>query len=141
MENLELETKQQNDSGSLTVAYRGADAKGEAERLHSSLKSLGAVAEPLSEIKQDDARLGVAEIIITIVVTAAAKAVITTGLKYLEEYLSEYAEKAGTYTKFQAVVKKAGASTVKRIPFSLRGATVETVKTFSENIRQAISKL
>ena len=131
----------ENETGTIAVAFQGSDAKEEAERIHLELQTSGLAVEPLAEVGQDEARLGAAEIIITIVVTAAAKAVLTTSLKYLEEYLRSRVEGGGANVNVQLVVKAPEKPRPHRFLLNLRQASGQTVIAFCENIRQAVAKL
>lgn len=131
----------ESEALSISLAYRGQSAKADAEQMHDKLQASGLAVEPLSEIGRGRADLGAAEIIITIMVTAAAKAVITTALKYVEDYIRERTARGGGDLNLQVVLQEPSAQPAKRFPFSFRRATVETVTAFSESIREAILKL
>jgi len=125
----------------MTIVYRGPEAKGEAERLYMALQASRMPLEPVSEVGQGEDRLGTPEIIITILVTAAVKALSTTALKYLEDYLRERAGGKGQDLRIQVVVKHSESHHRKKFLLNLRQSTTEAAISFSENIRQAIAVL
>jgi hypothetical protein len=128
-------------SAGIAIAYRGLGAKAEAGHLQMGLEALRVPIEPLSEVGHTEDRLGTPEIIITIVVTAAVKAVATATLKYLEDYLRERAKEKDKDLKIQVVVKDPRSQHRKKFLLGLKQVTTQAVISFSENIRQAIAAL
>lgn len=137
MDSTGREAKQEVETAGIAVVYQGVSAKAEAESLHDALQASGIGVEPLSEIAPSGARLGVAEIFVTIVVTAAAKAVITTALQCLEDYLRERMEKERPDVRLQVVLKPQEM----RFPLSLRRATTQAIIAFFENVRKSVASL
>jgi hypothetical protein len=128
-------------TGGIAIAYRGSEAKAEAGLLHQGLQAMQIPIEPLSEARHGEDRLGTPEVIITIVVTAAVKAVATATLKYLENYLSERAKETDRDLKIQVVVSDPKSQRRKKFLLGLKEVTTQAVISFSENIGKAIDAL
>ena len=131
--------KQTNES-SWSIVAKGSGAMEGGEDLYAALREHGvAVAPPVQE-GEGDARLGTPEILLTIVVTAAAKAVVSTGLTYLEQYLLRQVELPTGERRLQVVVKTDSGG-VKRFPLGLRAASADVIKAFIGNVRAHVEKL
>jgi hypothetical protein len=125
------------------ISYRGA-ARLEAEELRKQFELAGApVCEPREAIRAD-AKLGAEEIIITIVASAALKAVAQVAFDHLRSYLvheiSEREEVKKVHPNLQVVVKKHTTDPGKKELLSLRVASVQMIDKFISNIAEAVIK-
>lgn len=128
----------------VAISYRGSPAKIEAEALSLTLQGSGLTVTDLTELDEGEPLLGASEIIITVVLApiahAAAKAIISTTLAYVRDYFVARVQKGGVNMNAQLLIKEADGGKDKSIPFSLRGATAETIKHFFENVDKSILK-
>lgn len=141
----EHQTKEPETMASeVAISYRGSPAKIEAEALSHTLQGSGLTVTTLPELDEGEPLLGASEIIITVVLApiahAAAKAIISTTLGYVRDYFVARVQKGEVNLNAQLVVKDPDGGRDKPIPFSLRGATSETIKHFFENIDKSILK-
>jgi hypothetical protein len=125
----------------IRITYRGDAAAVEARRVYDLVEKSVTEIKPPSEITATDVRLGAAEVIITIVVTGALKAVAETSLQHLESYLRSRARARDTDVKMQVVLTAPNAAVPKRFPINLRELSIEMLATFFEKIRSAIDKM
>lgn len=137
------ETPQSVPPAVLGISYSG-DTRSEAEDLRVQLESAGArVGEPL-EIKETDAKLGAEEIIVTIIASAALKAVVEVAFEKLSGYLTRLIEDKGKMNKklpnVQVLVKKSRDDHGKRELLSLKVATSDSIKKFIDNVSDATTK-
>jgi hypothetical protein len=139
------ETDEVQSQGRIAITYRGANVQADAEALSISLQTSQLAVEPVAEVGKDEAMLGAAEIIITIMLApiaqAAAQAVIATALHHLRDYFVERVENANQDFNAQVVIKSPDSSKQKRYPFSLRQATAETIKAFFNNLEDTVLKV
>jgi hypothetical protein len=91
---------------------------------------------PPPAVLQDDAALGATEIIITIIATAATRALISVALHQIEKYV---AGKILEPIDMQVLVKGPEGTTNQTFPLRLRNATVAVIHSFFDNIEKAIS--
>jgi hypothetical protein len=136
----------ENNSGEIIIRYRGEAAQATAAGLQNKLEGAGLPVAPLATNEPDDSRLGAAEIAIALVLAplakAAAKAMLLTTIGYLQDYLTERVSGGeNTDCNLQLVIKSSEQPRSKRFPFSLRGATLETVTAFCEQVKKAVEKL
>ena len=124
----------------ISIEYYG-EAREEAEQIRSELAQSPAQLTDVRECDPEEADLAVAEIIITIIVTAAAKAAASTALGYFEAYIRRRIEEGKNLPDGQLVIKRKEGDTVDRIPFSSRTMGLEMVAEFSKNLRSAIDKI
>lgn len=127
-------------SAVISIEYYG-DARDDAERLRSELEQSPAEVTGVSESGSGQVDMVAAEIIITIVVAAAAKAVASTALGYLEDYVREQIELKKSTPDIQVVIKREDGKTMDRVPFSFGTMGLEMVAAFSKNLRGAIDKI
>jgi len=125
----------------ISIEYYG-EAREEAEQLRSVLAQSHAQVTEVRQRDKDDVDMAVAEIIITIVVTAAAKAVASIALEHLETYIRQRIEEGKRLPDGQVVIKRReDGKTVDRIPFSFGTMGLEMVAEFTKNLRSAIDKI
>lgn len=125
----------------ISIEYYG-EAKDEAEQFRSALAQSHAHITDVRRRDPDDVDMAVTEIIITIVVTAAAKAVASTALEYLEIYIRKQIEEGKKPPDVQVVIKREeDGKTVDRIPVSFGTMGLEMLAAFSKNLRGAIDKI
>lgn len=125
----------------IRMRTQGVGAEQEAENLRAVLRASGVAVESSSDKAEQRAPLGTPEIILTIFVTSAMKALIATALPPLEEYLRQRVRQQKRALNLQVVVRGGTHAPAQRILFSLGQATQEAVLAFSENLRKAIDKL
>src|SRR5437764_15221838 len=70
------------------INYRG-DVQEQAKALQQAIEQSGASVTAPVKVPDDDANLGAGEIILTIIATAAAKAIVDVVAKQLQEYLRD----------------------------------------------------
>jgi hypothetical protein len=125
----------------IAVTYRGAGAKVDAEILEAKLQASGVSVQPLTETGQEQARLGTPEIVLTILASAAVKAVATTALSYLQDYLRERVAEGKKDLNIQVVVKDPASQRRQRLLLSMKLATAQTVIAFGDSVKEAIRSL
>ncbi|SRR5258706_1283215 len=120
------------------VEFSDAALQPAAESIVNELHAAGTDVGPAA-LKPHEATYGTPEIIITVIVTAAAKAVIVAGIRtiqhVLEQHLQEKADK-----RAQVVLESADGEK-KRFPISLRGLGRDALKEFTDEIIAAVGKL
>src|SRR5687768_14352885 len=89
----------------ISIEYYG-EAREEAEQLRSALASSQAQVTDVRECEAEQVDMAVAEIVITIVVAAAAKAVASTVLEYLENYIRQRIADGKSLPDGQVVIKR-----------------------------------
>lgn len=123
----------------ISIEYYGA-AREEAENMRTVLAQSSAHVNDVRECDVDDLDLAVAEIIITVVATAAAKTAVSIALVYLEDYIRQQIEAGKNVPDGQVVIEKDN-ETVGRVPFSFGTNRLEMMATFAKNLRAAIDKI
>jgi hypothetical protein len=125
------------------ISYRGR-IEPEVEELKGRFESVGVQVGSPREIKETDAKLGAEEIIITIIASAALKAVVQVAFDELKNYLTKKylgGEKSKKkLPNIQIVVKKNGTDSGKRELLSLKSATTDTIKKFIDNLSETAGK-
>ncbi len=125
----------------IEVFARGSGAEDEGRRLSEALQAGGIKVESSAAKTPDRASLGTPEIVLTVLATAALKAVATTVLKQLEGYLRERSRQPKKHLNIQVVVRDLAKGKPQRFLLSLQQATEETVIAFAKNVGEAISHL
>lgn len=121
------------------IEYSDATISELAGGISQELRALHiAVGEPAYK-RPRNATLGTPEVIITILVTAATKAVIISGLHALQRYLE--ARVGSAEEKRLQVVLAGPDESKKRFPISLRQIGSDAVKEFISRIATSIDKL
>ncbi len=141
-----MDEREHSDSVNPSVAAveviaRGTGAEEEARNLSEALQASGITVRSSPTKTDDRASLGTPEIILTILATSAIKAVATTALKHLEDYLRERARQPKKHLNIQVVVRDRARRNPQRFLLSLQQATEETLMTFAKNVRGAIDHL
>ena len=122
---------------SWTIEYTQEDLRPIAVSVADTLRNAGATETKPVYKRPGEATLGTPEIIITIVVTAAAKALIVAGLHALEKTLQDQIDRK---TERRAQVILAGKNKPKRrFPISLASISKEAVKDFISQIVSAVN--
>lgn len=125
----------------ISIEYFGRAAD-DAERLRAALDQGPLRVTEVRERGAGQVHMGAAEIVITVVVAAAAKAVASTALAHLEDYIRRQIEAKKSPPDLVAVVKrKDDGKTIDRVPFSFGTMGLEMVAAFSKNLRGALDKL
>ncbi len=125
----------------ISIAFYG-NAGEDAEQLREALAQSPAEVMGVSERGRGEVDMAAAEIVITIVATAAAKAVASVALGYVEAYVRRKIEERKGGPDLQLVLKRGeDGKTVDRIPFSFGTMGLEALASFSKNIRGAIEKI
>jgi hypothetical protein len=122
-----------------TVVFTDQREHAFAEELRScfdstDLKIANAAYEP-----PDEATLGTPEVIMTIVVTSATRAIVVAGLNLLGKYL-EHRIGAGAEDKRVQIILVGESQTPRRFPLGLRSATVDAVNEFIARVKAAMEK-
>jgi hypothetical protein len=128
------------------------DAETEANEIKNVLAGAGAAVTPPRSISRQDAELGAEEIILTIVLSAAAKAVIGVGLEHLKTYLINRVKKGKEVnpeasvphsvekTQLQVVLKGESKQVFDRKFLDFKVATVESVCKFIGSLSDGVLK-
>ncbi len=126
----------------LTITYSGIEIKKGAESLCDDLheKFRVEINSPI-ETPRHIARLGAAEIIITIFLTSIVKTTLDAVLKYLEEYYTNQQEKSDKTVNIQIIIKRDKSDSGRRFPFRLSKAKPTLLKIVFNTIREFISRL
>jgi hypothetical protein len=138
MENNEVAVSSEA-AAEISIEYYG-EAREEAENMRTVLAQSSAQVNDVRERDVDDLDLAVAEIIITVVATAAAKTAVSIALAYFEDYIRQQIEAGKKLPDGQVVIEKDN-ETVARVPFSFGTTRLEMLATFSKNLRAAIDKI
>ena len=120
------------------IQYTDLDAKPLSDELAAGLKEAGVETTPASMIPVE-ATFGTPEVILTIVATAAAKAVFIATLRAVERHLKQSKETCGN-RRIQIVIDNPGRSK-KRFPFSLQGATGDAIEEFVSSVIDSVAEL
>jgi hypothetical protein len=112
------------------ISFRG-DGRAEASEIKAVLEKTGVtIAEPRPGLTTPG-ELGAAEVILTIVLSAAAKAAIEVALDHLKSYLVQRVEQKRTKLHLQVALKKEAAKrAVAREFIDLKAATTEGIFKF-----------
>ena len=124
----------------LKIEYKGNDAAADAAALWTALKRQGLAVDAPRNGTSTAGELGIAEIILTVVLTGAAKASAKVVIKYLREYLTTQLEAADSALRVRVDLSKDDGST-KKLPFLTKKMTLETIDVFCANIEKAVEAL
>lgn len=122
-----------------TVVFSDQKLEPFAEELRSCVESAGLPIENAAYEPPAEALLGAPEVIMTIVVTSAARAIAVASLDLLGKYL-EHKIGADSEDKRVQIVLVGASQPPKRFPLGLRSATVEAVHGFIARIKAAVEK-
>jgi hypothetical protein len=127
-------------TGLSTIVFTDEKVKDFAMELHSCLKSAGiSMTEP--EFRPpSEAFLGTPEVIVTIVVTSAVRALLISGLGVLEKYLEAKVAENDKGKRFQIILVGL-TEPPQRFPLGLRSATLDVIHSFIAKVKVAIEKL
>lgn len=126
---------------SIKISYLGVDAEDEAKSLRDELcKQLHLQINPPAEIPARIVRLGVAEILITIILTTIAKTTLEAILDHLEEYFQSRYKKTDNIN-IQIVIKQDDTDIGKHYPFRLAEAKPIALKALFSTIRELVQKI
>ena len=128
---------QPNSSASITFS----DPKAEefARDLFATLESAGVDAGDPELKPPDDALLGTEEVLLTLFIASASRAVLLAALDPLEKYLeNKIAERNNT--RIQIIVV-GNEDLPKRYPLSLRGTTTNVLHTFIAKLKIALESI
>jgi hypothetical protein len=125
----------------IIVAFSGENAKMDASELYTKfVEDLAPHVDDIKSIQNKGGTLGAAEIVLTLLATAAAKSVASVALRHLREYLKERIESGKRDLKLQVILKKQQQSSHRK-GLWLKTASLETVDAFCaqlEGILQSI---
>jgi hypothetical protein len=99
----------------------------------------GDAVAPAAYKRPREAELGTPEIIITVLVTAAAKAVIIAGIRAIERVLAQHLEDK-TDKRAQVVLESEDGEKI-RHPVSLKGLGRDALKQFIDDVIAEVGKL
>ena len=120
----------------LTIEYRGP-AKRDAELLAQSIRTGGVpVGEPVAAT-DDKATMAIGEIVVTIIASAAARALLEVTMTHLRDYLVSRIERESGKSdapNVQVLVAKETGGTAAKKLISLRVATAEFVTKFIKEV-------
>lgn len=109
-----------------------------AKSMSEALQTVSGAEDVSVQKKAVAATLGTPEILITIVVTAAAKAVVISGLHALEASLERLIDRDKD-RRTQIILTDEASARRERFPISLRGVSKDAVKEFVKRVESAIS--
>jgi hypothetical protein len=121
------------------VQYTGPEAELLAEQIAAGLKEAGVNTTPLHK-PPSRASFVAAEVILTIVATAAAKAVVIAALRAIGRRLKQSKTAGIGEQRLQIVLDKPGEPK-KRFPFSLQDAAGDAVDEFISGVIDAVADL
>jgi hypothetical protein len=121
------------------VEFTDASLQPAAAAIVDELSAAGGGVTRAALKRPRDATLGTPEIIITVLVTAAAKAVIVAGIRAIQRVLAQHMEEKED--KRAQIVLENPDGKKQRFPISLRGIGKEALKQFTDDIVAAIGKL
>ena len=110
-----------------------------ATSIVDELQATGTNVAPPELKRPSDATLGTPEIIITIIITAAAKAVIVTGIRAIQRVLEQHLDDK-TEKRAQVVLQTADGQKEK-FPISLKGLGKEALHEFMNDIIGVVGKM
>jgi hypothetical protein len=119
------------------IKYRG-DAKLDAAALQQNITAAGLHIHDPVEVPEDDARLGAGEVILTIIATAAAKAVVDVVATQLREYLRKRLTSQPDKVGLRVVVRRDKHSSGKQHSIDFKGATADLIDQFVTNVKESI---
>lgn len=139
---MEIRKPEHRSAKILAIEYRGP-AKQDAESLANGFRAGGVTLNPPREAADGKATLAVGEIILTIVASAAARALLDVTLDKLRMYMVNRIQ-GNTLTSespnLQISVAKENGQVVARKLVSLRVASVEFVTKFVKEVGEAVVK-
>ena len=121
------------------IEYSDASVKPMASTIATDLQNSGVLASMPTYKPPRDPTLGTPEVIITILVTAAAKAIIVSGLHALERYLQTQADSRDDRRVHVILVGTQQAK--QHFPISLQEVGKDALKEFVSDIASAVNKL
>jgi|SRR5947209_5781054 len=121
------------------VQYTGPEAEPLAEEIAAGLREAGVNTKPLHKPSSHGSFV-TAEVVLTIVATAAAKAVIIAALRAIGRRLKQSKTSGTAEQRLQIVLDKPGEPK-KRFPFSLQDAASEAVDEFISGVIDAVADL
>jgi hypothetical protein len=128
-------------SGGWRIEFNDERVASAASMIADDLGRAGVRTDPAALRRPRDATLGTPEIIITILVTAAAKAVIVAGLRAVERTLER--QLGDDHPKRAQIVLVNSAhqpGDERRFPISLRGIGKDALKGFFDDVVSAVDK-
>ena len=124
---------------SALITFSDPRAEEFARDLHATLDSSGVDAKAPELKPPEDALLGTGEVLLTLFIASATRAVVLAALDPLEKYLAKkIADRDNTRVQ---IILPAGVELPKRFGFSLRGATTDGLHIFISKLRVALEAM
>ena len=122
-----------------SILYSSHTAQPLAEQIAAGLREAGVNATPF-HTPPSRASFAAAEVILTIVATAAAKAVIIAAIRAIGRRLKQSKTASTGEERLQIVLEKPGEPK-RRFPFSLQEATDDAVEEFISSVVDSVAEL
>lgn len=124
---------------SASITFSDPKAEVFARDLFATLESAGVDARDPELKAPEDALLGTAEVLLTLFIASASRAVLLAALDPLQKYLeNKIAERNSTRVQ---IILIGHEDLPKRFPLSLRGTTTDVLHTFIAKLRIALESI
>ena len=122
-----------------SITFSDPKAEEFARELSATLESAGVDAGTPELKPPEDALLGTAEVLLTLAIVTASRAVLLASLDPLEKYLAKKIADRDS-TRIQIILTD-HEDLPKRFPLSLRGTTTDVLHTFIEKLRMVLAAM